>query len=82
MPIYADYRLPKSLMQAPRRAPSEGAVGWRDILLEWDTVLVDLHTVYGADWDDPGLVRSWPWWRDRIIGLLSTDSRLARRLTN
>ncbi|GMA31605.1 hypothetical protein [Litorihabitans aurantiacus] len=57
-------------------------VGWGDILERWSTVMVDLHEVYGADWDDPGLVRAWPWWRARIWGLLGSErSRLRRELT-
>lgn len=43
---------------------------------------LDLHEVYGADWSDPSLERPWPWWRDRIFGLLGTDSRLFRRLVS
>lgn len=68
-------------MKPPPPKQDGPSVGWDDILAHWDLVLVDLHDVFGADWDDPRLVRSWPWWRDRIIGLLSTDSRLARTLT-
>lgn len=46
----------------------------------WQLVEVDLHQTYAADWHDPTLERPWPWWRDRILGLLSTESRLARAL--
>lgn len=46
-------------------------MGWRDIIARWDDVVLDLHEVFGADWDDPTLDRPWPWWRDRIMGLLT-----------
>jgi len=38
--------------------------------------------VYGIDVGEPGLLRerSWRWLRVRILGLISTDSRLARHL--
>jgi hypothetical protein len=52
----------------------------RDVLEHWSLVLVDLHETFGADFDDPATDRAWPWWRDRIWGLLSTDSRLHRAL--
>lgn len=56
-------------------------MGWADILPHWRLVVVDLHQVYGADWHDPALEgRRWPWWRERIWGLLTTDSRLNRAL--
>lgn len=40
----------------------------------------DLHSEYGIDAGDPELLhtRSWRWLRIRILGLLSTDSRLGR----
>ncbi|MER7047726.1 hypothetical protein [Streptomyces jumonjinensis] len=39
-----------------------------------------MHEVYGLDLSAPGLMqaRSWRWLRIRILGLLSTESRLAR----
>jgi len=40
---------------------------------------VDLSDA-GYDLHDPALVRPWPWWRDRIWALLSTESRLRRAL--
>lgn len=56
-------------------------MGWRDILEQWPHVEADLHQTYGADWDDPALDgRPWPWWRERILGLLTTESRLSRVL--
>ncbi|MFE7017554.1 hypothetical protein ACFVAQ_45045 [Streptomyces sp. NPDC057651] len=56
---------------------------WSQILGEWPLVEADLHEVYGIDVGAPGLLaeRSWRWLRVRILGLLSAESRLARRLT-
>ena len=55
---------------------------WSQILGEWPLVEADLHEVYGIDVSAPGLLagRSWRWLRVRILGLLSTESRLARYL--
>lgn len=55
-------------------------MSWIDVLANLDLVVLDLHETYGADWFDPNLDRPWPWWREHIWGLLSTDSRLARKL--
>jgi len=52
-----------------------------DVLDHWPLVVLDLHELYGADIDDVTLVRPWPWWRDRIWGLLGADTRLRRALT-
>ncbi|GEL47402.1 hypothetical protein CHO01_25180 [Cellulomonas hominis] len=41
---------------------------------------VDLSDA-GYDLHDPGLVRPWPWWRERIWALLSADTRLRRALS-
>lgn len=76
VPIYADYRPPKTL----RRPQKRSGPTWENILDQWDLVVLDLLEVFGADWDDPTLVRSWVWWRDRITGLLSTECRLSRAL--
>jgi hypothetical protein len=39
--------------------------------------------VYGIDVEDPAVMRgrSWRWLRTRILGLLSTDCRIARHFT-
>lgn len=46
-------------------------------------VAADLHSVYGIDLADRDLLRrrTWPWLRNRIVGLLSADTRIARALT-
>lgn len=69
MPLYRRYRVPNA--QRPRNETMGPRIGWRQILDRWDDVVLDLHDRFGADWDDPGLVRPWPWWRDRIMGLLT-----------
>jgi hypothetical protein len=65
----------------------EGAEGfggdgptWPNILRAWNLVEADLHDVYQIDVEEPGLLasRSWRWLRVRIIGLLTTESRLKR----
>lgn len=50
-----------------------GGVSWLDLLAVWPFVEADLHSEYGiADLDDPEHQhRTWPWLRDRIIGLLA-----------
>ncbi|MFI0739347.1 hypothetical protein ACH4PU_14845 [Streptomyces sp. NPDC021100] len=55
---------------------------WAQILGEWPLVEADLHEHYGIDLGDDRLLRSrsWRWLRLRILGLLSTESRLARVL--
>ena len=83
-PIYADYRVPKAIARRIRQdhVDDQPKVTWWDIVDHWNLVLSDLHEIYGADWDDPTLRRPWPWWRDRILGLLSTNSRLSRALSD
>ena len=83
-PIYGDYRLPKELRDTPTTGGSmsrEASASWRDLLENWALIELDLLEVYGVDIADPGFARAWPWWRDRIIGLLSTDCRLTRALS-
>ncbi|QFY14485.1 hypothetical protein GBF35_25980 [Nonomuraea phyllanthi] len=48
----------------------------------WDLIEADLHSHYGIDLDEPGLLagRTWRWLRTRILGLLTADTRLARQL--
>ncbi|WP_330261786.1 hypothetical protein [Streptomyces sp. NBC_00539] len=55
---------------------------WARILDEWPLVEADLHETYGLDLSTPGLLqtRSWRWLRVRVLGLLSTETRLARLL--
>ncbi|MFF9261994.1 hypothetical protein [Streptomyces longwoodensis] len=55
---------------------------WARLLDEWPLVEADLHEVYGVDVGAPGVLeaRSWRWLRVRILGLLSTDSRINRLL--
>jgi hypothetical protein len=50
------------------------------LLAEWPLIECDLHETYGVDVGS-GILRdrSWRWLRVRILGLLSADSRLARR---
>ncbi|TKR27180.1 hypothetical protein FA014_01890 [Cellulomonas hominis] len=60
--------------------PEGTRVGWADVLARWSLVEADLADA-GYDLQDPGLVRAWPWWRDRIWSLLSADTRLRRALT-
>ncbi|MBB5081380.1 hypothetical protein [Nonomuraea endophytica] len=59
------------------------AVSWADLLQRWALVEADLHSEYGVDVDQPGLLltRTWRWLRVRILGLLSADTRTARSLT-
>jgi hypothetical protein len=44
-------------------------------------VEADLHETYGLDVGDRQLLttRSWRWLRARILGLLSTDTRITRK---
>jgi hypothetical protein len=56
----------------------------REQLLEqWPLVEADMHDVYGLDLSSPGLLRerSWRWFKVRLYGLLSADSRVARHFT-
>ncbi|KOX16575.1 hypothetical protein ADL06_33285 [Streptomyces sp. NRRL F-6491] len=55
---------------------------WARILDDWPIVEADLHETYGLDLGTPGLLqsRSWRWLRVRVLGLLSTETRLARLL--
>jgi hypothetical protein len=43
----------------------------------------DLHDTYGIDvWDEQLLTRRpWPWLRNRVLGLLACDSRIARAVS-
>ncbi|MDO5500425.1 MAG: hypothetical protein Q4F67_12185 [Propionibacteriaceae bacterium] len=79
MPIYADYRIPKELLPRPQKA---GGVAWRDVWGRFDLIELDMLEHYGIDWHDPALERPWPWWRDRVNGLLGADTRLARALSS
>jgi len=57
-------------------------VTWPEILTRWALVECDLHSEYGIDLGDSGVLgRPWRWLRARIVGLLSADTRLARALT-
>lgn len=55
---------------------------WARLLTHWPLIEADLHERYQLDVGDRELLRSrsWRWLRVRILGLLSTDSRLARQL--
>jgi len=57
-------------------------VTWAQLLEQWPLVEADLHEIYGVDVGAPGLLqaRSWRWLRVRILGLLSSDSRIQRLL--
>ncbi|MGR6915428.1 hypothetical protein ACU635_14380 [[Actinomadura] parvosata] len=48
----------------------------------WPLVEADLHSEFGIDLDEPGLLRkrSWRWLRTRTLGLLTADTRIARAL--
>ncbi|WKU08556.1 hypothetical protein [Micromonospora sp. HUAS LYJ1] len=52
------------------------------MLTHWLIVEADLHSEYGIDVDNRGLMRrrSWRWLEARILGLLSADTRLHRAL--
>ncbi|GIE29958.1 hypothetical protein Ait01nite_030030 [Actinoplanes italicus] len=48
--------------------------------MHWAAIEADLHSEYGIDVEDPGLMasRSWRWLQTRIVGLLSMPkSRLS-----
>lgn len=46
---------------------------------QWLIIEADLHQVYGIDVRSGVLrERTWTWLRIRILGLLSTDSRVSR----
>ncbi|TCB97719.1 hypothetical protein E0H26_11745 [Micromonospora zingiberis] len=53
------------------------------MLDHWDLIEADLHSEYGVDLDEPGILqqRTWRWLSTRIAGLLSADTRLARALS-
>ena len=78
--LYARYRgVPAELR--PTHHPDEGPrFGWADILERWDLVLLDLHSLLGVDYDDPTLIRPWPWWRDRIRALVAMPGMLRAAL--
>ncbi|WP_432164861.1 hypothetical protein [Streptomyces sp. bgisy031] len=48
---------------------------------QWPLVEADMHEVYGIDLSEPLLLRqrSWRWFRIRLWGLLSAESRISRR---
>jgi hypothetical protein len=52
------------------------------LLEQWLLIEADLHQVYGVD-ARSGVLRdrSWTWLRIRLLGLLSTDSRVMRHFT-
>lgn len=71
--------MPKEITKTlGKQAGESRGPSWLFIFEHWDLVILDLHEVFGADWDDPSLVRNWMWWKSRIAGLLSTESRLGR----
>lgn len=49
----------------------------------WDLVWADLISEYGFDVGDRAMMRAKPWksLRTMIVGLVSTDTRLSRALT-
>ncbi|TMR99607.1 hypothetical protein EJK15_06775 [Nonomuraea basaltis] len=51
-------------------------------MTRWGLVEADLHSEFGIDIDEPGLLsrRSWRWLQARIMGLLTADTRIARAL--
>ena len=55
-------------------------MGWTEILEAWGLVEISLLETFNIDIADGSFQRPWPWWRDRILSLLSTDSRLSRAL--
>lgn len=80
-PIFADYRLPKRL-QPNRQKPNEGpTITWDMLIDNWGLIEVDLLETFGADINSPHDAHPWPWWRDLILGLLDTDTRIRRALT-
>lgn len=56
-------------------------MSWADILAHETAIEADLHQTYGIDYEDALDTRSWRWLSLRILGLLSTDSRIHRLLT-
>lgn len=48
----------------------------------WDLVDADLHEIYGLDSEDPVVLdeRTWGWFKRRLIGLLSCECRIQRKL--
>lgn len=70
------YELPDHL------APGGERVEWRTLLENWALIEADLHSEFGIDFDDAALMsrRNWRWLRSKIIGLLSADTRIARKL--
>lgn len=57
-------------------------ITWPRILGHWRLIEADMQQVYGIDLATPGLLRarSWHWLEVRILGLLSTRSRVQRVL--
>ena len=73
--------LPKEVVKAQRQQANQGkSVGWAELLDHWLLIELDLLETYGVDVWDPALRRPWPWWRDRILSLLSAGGRLAKAL--
>src|SRR4051794_33837540 len=61
----------------PHSARGEDGHTWSSILEHWQLVEADLHERYGIDVESGILrARSWRWFRTRIVGLLSCESRL------
>jgi len=56
-------------------------VSWGEILAHETAIEADLHQTYGIDYEAALDTRSWRWLSLRILGLLSTDSRIHRLLT-
>lgn len=75
--LYEGYNFPPAV-----QARLEGRQGptWHDLLTHWTDVEADFHEHYSIDLSSGVLaVRDARWLRARLAGLLSTDSRLARR---
>ncbi|TDD88377.1 hypothetical protein E1298_15185 [Actinomadura rubrisoli] len=55
-------------------------MAWQDVWEQWGLIEADLHSEYGIDVEEPGLLkaRTFRWLVARIRGLLSADTRLAR----
>lgn len=66
--------------------PTQGAaptVTIGGLLAQWDRVECDFQEHYGIDLSSGVLEhRSWRWFRVRLVGLLSTDSRTSRHIIN
>lgn len=76
--LWDEYEIPQDKWEAIG-AP---ALTWEQLFERWHLVECDFHSEFGVDLDEPGLLRSrsWRWFRARIAGLVSADTRIYRAL--